>query len=112
MLRLFGDLLRRSPLAFGHLLQALDFHLAAVREVALVGADRAVRALAARRARRATARTSCSPAATARTTPASRCWPAACPRRRPRRAYVCERFACQAPVTEPQALAALLASVT
>ncbi|MDQ3722839.1 MAG: thioredoxin domain-containing protein, partial [Actinomycetota bacterium] len=39
VLRLFGDLLRHSPLAFGHLLQALDFHLAAVREVALVGAD-------------------------------------------------------------------------
>ena len=39
VLALFGDLLRRSPLAFGHLLQALDFHLAPVREVALVGAD-------------------------------------------------------------------------
>ena len=39
VLRLFGDLLRRSPLAFGHLLQALDFHLATVHEVALVGSD-------------------------------------------------------------------------
>jgi uncharacterized protein YyaL (SSP411 family) len=39
VLALFGDYLRRSPLAFGHLLQALDFHLAATREIALVGAD-------------------------------------------------------------------------
>ncbi len=112
VLRLFGDLLRRSPLAFGHLLQALDFHLSAVREVALVGAggadfralervvrdayrpnvvlaggdgedDAGVPLLAGRGAR--------DGAATA---------------------YVCERFTCQAPITDPQALAALLASVT
>jgi uncharacterized protein YyaL (SSP411 family) len=39
VLRLFADLLSRSALGFGHLLQALDFQLAAVREVALVGED-------------------------------------------------------------------------
>ncbi len=108
VLRLFGDLLRRSPVAFGHLLQALDFHLASVREVALVGAggadfralERVVRGayrpnvvlaggdgeddggvplLAGRGAR--------DGAATA---------------------YVCERFTCQAPVSDPAALARLL----
>ncbi|MDP2712261.1 MAG: thioredoxin domain-containing protein [Solirubrobacteraceae bacterium] len=112
VLLLFGDLLRRSPLAFGHLLQALDFQLAAVREVALVGADgtdfralrRVVRSafrphlvlaggdgehdggvplLAGRSAR--------DGAATA---------------------YVCERFSCQAPVTGPAELARLLAPTT
>jgi uncharacterized protein len=112
VLRLFGDLLRRSPLAFGHLLQALDFHLAPVREVALVGAggadfralervvretyrpnvvlaggdgdeDGAVPLLAGRSAR--------DGAATA---------------------YVCEGFACRAPVSKPSALAALLSSET
>ena len=109
VLRLFGDLLRRSPLAFGHLLQALDFHLAAVHEVALVGSDtsemqRVVRAafrpnvvlaggdgiddagvpLLAGRAAREGAAT----------------------------AYVCERFTCAAPVTEPAQLAELLRSET
>ena len=105
VLRLFADLLQRSPLAFGHLLQALDFHLAAVREVALVGADtrelaRIVRGgfrpdvvlaggdgeddggvplLAGRSARDGVAT-----------------------------AYVCERFACRAPVTDPAALSQLL----
>jgi uncharacterized protein YyaL (SSP411 family) len=39
VLRLFGELLSRSALGFGHLLQALDFGLAEVREVAVVGAD-------------------------------------------------------------------------
>ena len=39
VLRLAGALAPRHPQGFGHLLQALDFHLATVREVALVGAD-------------------------------------------------------------------------
>ena len=38
VLRAAGRVRRRHPLAFGHLLQALDFYLAAVREVAIVGA--------------------------------------------------------------------------
>ena len=109
VLQLFGDLLRRSPLAFGHLLQALDLHLAGVREVALVGADtreleRVVRSafrpgvvlaggdgeddggvplLAGRSARDGIAT-----------------------------AYVCERFTCLAPVTDPAGLAELLALET
>jgi uncharacterized protein YyaL (SSP411 family) len=106
VLRLFADLLQRSPLAFGHLLQALDFHLSPVREVALVGAD--TRALA--RVVRGTYRPDVVLAGgdgeddggvpllagrTARDGSAT--------------AYVCERFACRAPVTDPAELAALLA---
>src|SRR5918992_5861338 len=41
VLRLLHELAPRHPQAFGHLLQALDFHFADVKEVALVGADRA-----------------------------------------------------------------------
>jgi uncharacterized protein YyaL (SSP411 family) len=37
VLRLHWPIAARHPSAFGHLLQALDFHLAAVREVAVVG---------------------------------------------------------------------------
>ena len=105
VLALFADLLRRSPLAFGHLLQALDFHLSPVREVALVGAD----TTALQRVVRATYRPDVVLAGgdgeddggvpllagrSARDGAAT--------------AYVCERFACRAPVTEPQALAVLL----
>ena len=83
VLRLFADLLQRSPLAFGHLLQALDFHLSPVREVALVG--RATRARSSASCAAPSGPTSCSPAATARTTAASRCWPAARRATAPRR---------------------------
>ena len=37
VLRLFAPAARRQPEGFGHLLQALDFHLAPARELALVG---------------------------------------------------------------------------
>jgi uncharacterized protein len=37
VLRDMGGLLQRAPLAFGHLLAALDFHLATPQEVAIVG---------------------------------------------------------------------------
>ena len=92
-------------MAFGHLLQALDFHLATVREVALVGGEdrapleRVVRSAfrpvrrAARAARRGTV-----PLLEGRAPVEGRA-----------AAYVCERFACRAPVTEPEQLAALLA---
>jgi uncharacterized protein YyaL (SSP411 family) len=105
VLALFGDLLRRSPLAFGHLLQALDFHLASVREVALVGADTSELQRVVRAAYRPhvvlaggdgeddggvpllTGRSARDGAPTA---------------------YVCEGFTCQAPVTDPVELERLL----
>ena len=89
--------------AFGHLLQAIDFHLATVREVALVGDDRA--------AARAVVRERVPPARGA----GRRRRRTACPLLEGREpvdgraaAYVCERFACQRPVTEPDELRALL----
>ncbi len=109
VLRLFADLLRRAPLAFGHLLEALDLYLAAVREVALVGADvselaRVVRSelrphlvLAGGNGEDAAG----VPLLEGRTPIDGR--PAA---------YVCERFACRTPVTDPEQLRALLAEVT
>src|SRR5919204_426465 len=39
VLRLLHELAPKHPQAFGHLLQALDFHLMPTREVALVGGD-------------------------------------------------------------------------
>ncbi len=108
VLRLFADLLQRSPLAFGHLLQALDFHLSPVREVALVGAGGAdLRAL--ERVVRGAFRPDVVlaggdgeddggvPLLTGRSV-----------RDGAATAYVCERFACQAPVTDPVALSQLL----
>ena len=44
VLRLLHEPAVKHPQAFGHLLQALDFHLAQVKEVALVGDDPAARA--------------------------------------------------------------------
>ena len=103
VLRLLFPLAVRHPLAFGHLLQAADFYLAPVREVAIVGAapeplvrvvrseyrphvvlaggdpDGEVPLLAGREPVDGSAA-----------------------------AYVCEHFACKAPVTSPEDLAAAL----
>ena len=40
MLRLLAPIVGEHPLGFGHVLQALDFYLAPVREVAIVGSGR------------------------------------------------------------------------
>ena len=103
VLRLLHELAPRHPQAFGHLLQALDFRLAPVKEVALVGDDS--QRARARGARRASARISCSRAASPT---ACRCWRAAPPVDGRAAAYVCEHFACKAPVTEPEELERLL----
>src|SRR6476659_1603870 len=93
----------RHPGAFGHLLQALDLYLAPRREVALAGDPGGVAALVAvvREARRphlvVAAGPGEGPTAVAlmqqRTPVDGRA-----------AAYVCERFACRTPVTEPDAL--------
>jgi uncharacterized protein len=105
VLRLFGDLLRRSPLAFGHLLQALDFQLAAVREVALVGADTSELARVVRSAFRPHVVLAGGDGTGAAAVPLLQ---ARTPVNGAAAAYVCERFTCQTPVTEPAELEALL----
>ena len=105
MLALVHEAAPRYPTAFGHLLQALDFHLAPTREVALVGDDlgplvRTVRSrlrphlvLAGGPGSVDTA----VPLLEGRTPVGGR--PAA---------YVCENFSCRMPVTDPEALEPLL----
>jgi uncharacterized protein YyaL (SSP411 family) len=102
VLRLLHPIAPRHPHAFGHLLQALDFHLAPVREVALAGADTGALERVVRSAFRphlvlAGGEPDGVPLLEGRG-----------PVDGLAAAYVCERFACKAPVTEPAELAALL----
>ncbi|NLT07185.1 MAG: thioredoxin domain-containing protein [Solirubrobacterales bacterium] len=108
VLRLFAELAQRHPNAFAHLLQALDFHLAPVREVALVGGELG--------ALEAVVRGAFRPHVVVAGTPPGGEGAEAVPLLEGRgtvdgrpAAYVCERFACQAPVTEPADLEAALA---
>ncbi len=101
-LRLLAPLAGRHPLAFGHALQAFDFSLARVREVAIVGEDAGALVRAVRGAYRphlvlAGGARGRVPLLEGRFPVDGRA-----------AAYVCEHFACQAPVTEPEELAALL----
>ena len=104
VLRLLFPLAARHPQAFGHLLQAADFYLAPVKEVAIVGpspeADELLRVV--RSAYRphlvlATGRGDGVPLLEGRE-----------PVDGHAAAYVCEHFVCQAPVTTPDELAAAL----
>jgi hypothetical protein len=106
-LRLVHPFTARHPVAFGHALQALDLHLGPAREVALVGEDRGALERVVRSGLRprlvlaGRGGDGTPPSAVAllqgRTPVDGRA-----------AAYVCERFACRAPVTEPAELAALL----
>ena len=103
VIRLLHMLAPQHPTAFGHLLQAIDFYLADVREVALVGDDREPLERVVREAFRphlvlAGGDNSEVPLLAGRE-----------PVNGHAAAYVCERFACQRPVTEPDELRALLA---
>jgi uncharacterized protein YyaL (SSP411 family) len=102
VLSLLHELAPQHPAAFGHLLQALDFHLAPVKEIAIVGADaepleRVVRAAFRPHVVVAGGPADGVPLLEGRAPVDGRA-----------AAYVCERFACLRPVTEPQELAALL----
>jgi hypothetical protein len=106
-LRLLHELAPKHPGAFGHLLQALDFHLNPVREVALVGSPDEVASFARvvrseLRPRVVVAGASSGPSAGEAAVPllAGRTEPGA---------YVCENFACQRPVSSAEDLAQLLA---
>jgi uncharacterized protein YyaL (SSP411 family) len=104
-MRLALELAPRFPIAFGHLLCAIDLHTAGVREVALVGPGLAPLLEVVRERHRphvvlAAAEQSGGSAVgllAGRTAIAGRA-----------SAYVCEHFACKAPVSEPDALRALL----
>jgi uncharacterized protein YyaL (SSP411 family) len=102
VLRLLHELAPRHPQAFGHLLQALDFHLAPVQEVALVGEDThelegVVRGRFRPHLVLAGGAADGVPLLQDREPVDGR--PAA---------YVCENFACKMPVTEPEDLERLL----
>jgi len=104
VLRLFAKAAPRRPDAFAHLLRALDFQLAATKEVALVGGDLGELAAAVRSRHRphlvlagGPEGAEVPPLLVGRGEVGGR--PAA---------YVCESFACQAPVTDPLQLEALL----
>ncbi|MEA2211794.1 MAG: uncharacterized protein QOF83_1742 [Solirubrobacteraceae bacterium] len=100
-LALLAAIAPRHPLAFGHALQAFDFALARVREVAIVGPDLGALTREARAGYRPhmvlAGGSGDVPLLAHRAPVGGRA-----------AAYVCEHFACQAPVTEPAQLAALL----
>jgi uncharacterized protein len=102
VLRLLFTLAARHPQAFGHLLQAADFYLAPVREVAVVGPDPEPMLRVIRERFRPHLVLAGGP-------------PDGVPLLEGREpvqgrtaAYVCEHFICQAPVSTPDELAALL----
>jgi uncharacterized protein YyaL (SSP411 family) len=100
--RLLHEIAPRHPQAFAHLLQALDFHFAAVKEVAIVGADagpleRVVRDRFRPHLVLAGGEPDGVPLLEGRTPVDGRA-----------AAYVCENFACKRPVTTPAELQELL----
>jgi uncharacterized protein YyaL (SSP411 family) len=101
--RLLHHVAPQHPQAFAHLLQAMDFHFAAVKEVALVGDDvapleRVVRGRFRPHLVLAGGEPDGVPLLADRGPVDGRA-----------AAYVCENFACQRPVTDPGELEALLA---
>ncbi len=102
VLALLAPMAARYPLAFGHALRALDFHLAPVREVAIVGPGaepllRVVHGAYRPHVVLAGGVADGVPLLEGRTPVQGRA-----------AAYVCERFVCQAPVTSAAELAASL----
>jgi uncharacterized protein YyaL (SSP411 family) len=106
--RLSRNLVERAPSAVGHALCALDLHFSPPREVALVGADDALREAAFERF----APNTVYAFAAGADDPALDRVPLLAGKTlvdgRPA-VYVCESFACGAPVTEPEALREALA---
>jgi uncharacterized protein YyaL (SSP411 family) len=104
VLRLLYPLASRHPLAFAHLLRAADFYLAAVKEVAIVGPHDEARALVR------TVRGAFRPhlVLAGGGDDGVPLLEGRGPVDGHAAAYVCEHFACSAPVTDPRALAAAL----
>jgi uncharacterized protein YyaL (SSP411 family) len=102
VLRLLHQIAAQHPQAFAHLLQALDFRFAPVKEVAIVGAgarplERVVRDRFRPHLVLAGGEPDGVPLLEGRTPVEGRA-----------AAYVCENFACRRPVTEPAELEGLL----
>ncbi len=102
VLALLLPLAARAPQAFGHLLQAADLYLASAQEVAVVGPDpepllKVIRSELRPHLVLAGGPEGDVPLLEGREPVEGRAT-----------AYVCEHFVCQAPVTSPDALAALL----
>jgi uncharacterized protein len=104
VLRLFAEAIPRRPDAFAHLLRALDFQLAATKEVALVGHQLDELAAVVHSAHRphlvlagGSEGSDTPPLLADRPTVEGN-----------PTAYVCENFACRAPTTDPNTLASLL----
>jgi uncharacterized protein YyaL (SSP411 family) len=102
--RLARPLVERAPTAVGHLLCALDLHFSPPREVAVVGDSEELR----RAALEGFQPNNVFAFAEEQTDEVALLAGKGLVDGRPA-AYVCERFACQAPVTEPAALRAALA---
>jgi uncharacterized protein len=102
VLRVLAPIVGRHPHGFGHVLQAIDFSLAPVREVAIVGDGAEALARVVRGAYRphvvlAGGATDGVPLLEGRTEVDGRA-----------AAYVCEHFSCRAPVTSAEELSAAL----
>ena len=102
VIRLLHGVAPEHPHAFGHLLQAMDFHFAAVKEVAIAGPDAAPLERVVRGAYRPHVVLAGGPAADVPLLAGRE------PVDGRAAAYVCEHFTCLRPVTEPDELAALL----
>ncbi|HEY7935452.1 MAG TPA: thioredoxin domain-containing protein [Solirubrobacteraceae bacterium] len=107
VLRLEHEIATRHPQAFGHLLRALQFHLEPVRQVAIVGSDRAALERVVRR------RTDANMVLAAFSgEPGAKTIVGLLEGRTPIEgsavAYVCEHFSCRAPTSDPSQLATLL----
>jgi uncharacterized protein len=115
--RLLHEVAARHPQAFAHLLQALDFHFASVKEVAIVGPDadalaRVVRSQFRPHVVLAGIRPDSGPPSGRGDTPpggAQAAVPLLDGREAPG-AYVCENFTCKRPVSVPAELEELLAA--
>jgi hypothetical protein len=110
--RLFAPAAARHPDAFGHLLQAIDFHLSPVREVALVAPSNGGDGSAGLDELARVVRSAHRPHIVLAGGPEGSERPELL-RERPAvegraAAYVCEHFTCKAPVTDPSELADLL----
>ncbi len=103
-IRLLQDFAPQHPSAFGHLLQAIDFLLADVREVAIVGPDRT----ALTHVVRSRFRPHVVIAGAESEDPDIPLLAGRGPIDGRAAAYVCEHFACQRPVSDPEELELLL----